>query len=171
MLFLRGYATPKSHFWGKVFPRNLWGGLVAAAEGRGHVQKMRQNNNNINCKNNNNATWHVFFINKATCHNIQIKAKISDRWFGYGKRKIVENYKGIRPKLRIDKINKIAEELLEIHVKSKGIEKLILQSSIDGGKIWNNEQTTEPKPSKKQEVIFQIKQRFSSMIYRVIAPN
>ena len=102
---------------------------------------------------------------------LQIKAKISDRWFGYGKRKIVENYKGIRPKLRIDKINKIAEELLEIHVKSKGIEKLILQSYIDGGKIWNNEQMVRPKSTKEEELLFQIKQRSSSMIYRAIGSN
>ena len=102
---------------------------------------------------------------------LQIKAKISDRWFGYGKRKIIENYKGIRPELRIDKINKVAEELLEIHVKSKGIKKLILQSSIDGGKIWNNEQIVRPKSTKEEKLLFQIKQRSSSMIYRAIGSN
>jgi len=102
---------------------------------------------------------------------LQIKAKVSDRWFGYGKKKVIQSYKGIKPELEINELSIGAGKLLEINVTSKGIKKLILQSSIDGGKIWNNEQTTEPKPSKKQEVIFQIKQRSSSMIYRVIAPN
>ena len=102
---------------------------------------------------------------------LQIKAKISDRWFGYGKKKVIQSYKGIKPELEINELSIGAGKLLEINVTSKGIKKLILQSSIDGGKIWNNEQKTEPKPSKKQEVIFQIKQRSSSMIYRVIAPN
>ena len=89
----------------------------------------------------------------------------------HGKRKIIENYKGIRPELRIDKINKVAEELLEIHVKSKGIKKLILQSSINGGKIWNNEQMVRPKSTKEEELLFQIKQISSSIIYRVIGSN
>jgi len=102
---------------------------------------------------------------------LQIKAKISDRWFGYGKKKIIQNYKGIKPELKINDINRVAEELFEINATSKGIKKLILQSSIDGGKKWNNEQMIRPDSTKKEEVLFQIKQISSSMIYRVIAPN
>ncbi len=102
---------------------------------------------------------------------LQIKAKVSDRWFGYGKKKVIQNYKGIKPRLEINEFSRVDEKLLGINVTSKGIKKLILQSSIDGGKAWDNEQIIAPDSLKEQEILFQIKQRSSSMIYRVIAPN
>ncbi|MDG1854210.1 MAG: CAP domain-containing protein [Verrucomicrobiales bacterium] len=102
---------------------------------------------------------------------LQIKAKVSDRWFGYGKKKIIQIYKGIKPELKINHLNRVAAELFEIDITSKGIKKLMLQSSIDGGKIWNNEQMITPESTKEEELLLKIKQRSSSMIYRVIAPN
>ncbi|MEO2185397.1 MAG: CAP domain-containing protein [bacterium] len=102
---------------------------------------------------------------------LQIKAQISDRWFGYGKKKKIQHFKGIEPELKITKFSAIPDRTLKMNVTSKGIKKIILQSSIDGGKVWNNEQTIEPTPSKTQEVLFQIKQSSPVMIYRVIAPN
>ena len=102
---------------------------------------------------------------------LQIKALVSDRWFGYGEKKIIKNFKSIEPELEMNDFRVIPDKSLEIDVTSKGIRKLILQSSNDGGKVWNNEETIELTPSKKQKVLFSIKKSSSSMIYRVLAPN
>jgi len=102
---------------------------------------------------------------------LQIKALVSDRWFGYGEKKIIKNFKSIAPELEMNNFRVMSDKSLEIDVTSKGIRKLILQSSNDGGKVWNNEETIELTPSKKQKVLFSIKKSSSSMIYRVLAPD
>jgi len=102
---------------------------------------------------------------------VDLSSSVLREELSYGKKKIIQIYKGIKPELKINHLNRVAAELFEIDITSKGIKKLMLQSSIDGGKIWNNEQMITPESTKEEELLLKIKQRSSSMIYRVIAPN
>ena len=102
-------------------------------------------------------------------YSLRVKAKISNRWFDHSSSKFIQKINGLEPEIIVDKFKVYPTNNIEIHVISKGLDTLTIQSSENGGASWKdlNSKNIQNDVQKRLQFRFDTDMQ-NSTIYRVV---